>query len=112
MNHKEIKKWVKKHIKKLKKEDPDNKLYYHFEPLYWKLTKYSCINIYKDDNWIKRNIGNFYDFWKKINFYRENNEEYQALIKDFESKRKLSKYHEEAIILSNNYLLGDSTDED
>ena len=112
MNHKQIKKWVKKNIKKLKKDDPEKKTYYECEALYWKLTNYSCINIYKDNNWIKRNIGNFYDFWNKINYYRNNIDEYNNLIKKFEERRKISKQHEEMEVLTQ-YLLGNSSsDED
>ena len=110
MDHKEAKKWFKTMKKKLKKEDPNYKSYKFVEPLYWKLTYYSCIRIYKDNNWIQRNIPTFYQFWNKILYYRENKNEYNELIKTFEENRKQRDSYDYHKPLAN-YLLGDSDDD-
>ena len=111
MTHKDVKKWVKHTKKKLKKTDPDYKSYKEIEPLYWRLTEYSCIQIYKDKQWMDRNIRLFYNFWKQIIEYRLDKKKYQLLIDTFESKKKQAQIYENNIVLTECYL-EDSSEED
>jgi len=52
----------------------------------WKLTKYSCISVYRNKNWWKNNLSQMSDCWNKILHYR--NIGCQSLIKPKTIKKK------------------------
>ena len=69
----------------------------------------SCIEIFKDSEWISRNIVTLHKFWKKIEYHRNNPEEINELRKKYDNtKYKKTKTEE---LLENNYLLDDSDSE-
>ena len=71
----------------------------------------TAIQIYKDKQWMDRNIRLFYNFWKQILEYRLDKQKYQSLIDTFESKKKQAQIYENNIVLTECYL-EDSSDED
>ena len=44
----------------------------YFQNNTWFVKEYSCIRIYRNKYWWSNNIDLIKDFWKKIEFYREN----------------------------------------
>lgn len=110
MTHKEIKEWVSLQKKQLKLNDPNKETYKDYDALYWKLTDFSCIEIYKDTNWISRNLLTLYNFWNRVKYYRNNNTELQLFKKNNSYKKKEYKSKTQ-ILIENNYLLDDSEEE-
>ena len=51
------------------------------EILYWKIDKYSCTEVKRDKNWFTKNLNLFKDFWKQIEYYKNNMEEYKKKVK-------------------------------
>lgn len=113
MNHKEAKQWGKDQKALLKKTDPDKKTWTSCETIYWKLTDISCIAVYKDQNWIYRNLTNFHQFWKKVTKYKENKQLYNQFVEEYERKKqqKITKQQKIDKELKTTCLLDDS-DED
>ena len=65
--------WLKKSEESIKNESIEKGfLDVHIRPVYWYSKKYSCIRVYKDNNWITNHIAEFHRFWKTIEYYREN----------------------------------------
>jgi len=87
LNHKQVEKWVNINHNKTRKKDPNYKIYNSYEPLYWYLDTISCIPIYKDKNWILKNIPIFVKCWKTIKYYK-NKKRYLSLIKKKKKKIK------------------------
>lgn len=65
--------WIKKETASIEKEVANMGFYdFQIRPVYWRATKYSCIRVYKNSNWISKHIREFHKFWKTIEYYREN----------------------------------------
>ena len=88
--HKQVEYWVKKQTKKIKKKDPDYKIYMNYEPLYWKLDTISCIPVYRDYEWLNRNLLSLSSFWKRIKYFRIN-DRYLSIIEKINKKNKQKK---------------------
>jgi hypothetical protein len=66
--------WLEKAKVSIQKElEKDNLKFYDFKfrPVYWYATKYSCIRVYKDSNWINKHIAEFHKFWRTVEYYRK-----------------------------------------
>ena len=75
---------------KQKTYDYNKNIYDEVEIKYWKITKYMCTVIERDRNWFKSNLNKFYDFWKEVDYYKNNSEEFNKLIsKKTQSKNKV-----------------------
>ena len=102
LNHKQVKKWIKKQEKLIKKEDPNYKIYSTYEPLFWYLKNYSCIEIYRNYDWINDNIVTFMKVWNKICYYKKKNR-YKTLIQQkspYKPKyKKKTKYEEKQCLI-------------
>jgi putative phage-type endonuclease len=73
-NTEELNKWVNNRI-----------IYYKtihetVEILYWKIDKYSCTEVKRDKNWFIKNLNLFKEFWKQIDYYKNNMEEYKKKV--------------------------------
>lgn len=49
-----------------------NNLFDNVEICYWKVSKYSCVEINRDKNWFDKNLYKFEDFYKEIVYYKNN----------------------------------------
>ena len=49
-----------------------NNLFDNVEVCYWKVNKYSCVEINRDKNWFDKNLYKFEDFYKEIVYYKNN----------------------------------------
>jgi putative phage-type endonuclease len=74
----EIDEWLNENTEELnveakEKQEEDNVVYNDFvvRPVYWYLVRYSCIKVYRDSNWISKNIGKFHTFWRTVLYYRK-----------------------------------------
>lgn len=56
-------------VKILKKKLSQNQIFSRV--ISWKLTKYSCISVYRNENWWKNNFSQISDYWNKILHYRK-----------------------------------------
>ena len=77
--------WLEKAKVSIQKELAKDNLKFDdfkFRPVYWYATKYSCIRVYKDSNWINKHIAQFHKFWKTVEFYRKHG------IKELEEYKK------------------------
>ena len=55
-------------------------VYDDVEICYWKITKYLCSDVKRDKNWFDSNLNKFYDFWKEVDYYKNNKLEFDKLI--------------------------------
>ena len=74
----EINEWLDENTEQLNKEakeqqEEDNVVFNDFvvRPVYWYLVRYSCIKVYRDSNWISKNISKFHTFWRTVLYYRK-----------------------------------------
>ena len=75
---------------KQKTYDYNKNIYDEVEIKYWKITKYMCTVVERDRNWFKSNLNKFYDFWKEVDYYKNNSDEFNKLIsKKTQSKNKV-----------------------
>ena len=75
---------------KQKTYDYNKNIYDEVEIKYWKITKYMCTVIERDRHWFKSNLNKFYDFWKEVDYYKNNSVEFNKLIsKKTQSKNKV-----------------------
>ena len=66
------------------------KIYGEVEICYWKIDKYLCSVVRRDRNWFHSNLNKFYDFWKEVDYYKNNTIEFNKLIsKKTQSKNKI-----------------------
>lgn len=49
-----------------------SKLFDNVEICYWKVNKYSCVEINRDKVWFDKNLYKFEDFYKEIQYYKDN----------------------------------------
>ena len=54
----------------------------------WKITKYSCISIFRNKSWWKNNIPIIKNFWNELLLYKKNG--YDSLIPVKKDKKKKS----------------------
>lgn len=111
--HNSISKWVKKTLRQVKKDDVTEN-YVTYYPKYWKVVQYSCVPVYRDLNWLNRNIHKIVKVWKRVLYYRRD-DNIQELLQpknhniDAGSGKKLS---EMSIKKSKKCLIVDDSDED
>ena len=58
--------WIKKTIDEVI-SSPDHE---YMNTLYWIMEQYSCMPIYRDPRWFKRNLSMITDFWKQVEHER------------------------------------------
>ena len=54
----------------------------------WKITKYSCISIYRNKYWWNNNLIFIKDFWNEVLLYKNNG--YKDLLPPKKAKKKFS----------------------
>ena len=85
-------------------------MYSNVETIYWKLNKYSCINIKRDSNWFKNTYSKFEEFWNKVVYFRNNMEEFLVMdkLKEDEKLKKKQKLNKEEFQRNNVLTMLDS----
>jgi hypothetical protein len=85
-------------------------IYNDVEIIYWKLNKYSCINIIRDINWFKNTYCKFEEFWNKVVYFRNNMEEFLSMdkLKEEEKLKKKQKLNKDEYERSNVLTMIDS----
>ena len=89
MSYTDVQLWIEQQYNSIdEKERAENDI--TMKPIYWYLTQYSCIPVYKNKNWITNNIQSFYEFWREILEYRKN-EKWKELLKEKDNSKDLTK---------------------
>ncbi len=85
-------------------------LYNNVEIIYWKLNKYSCITVERDNNWFKCTYSKFEEFWNKVVYFRNNMDEFLAMdkLKEDEKLKKKQKLNKEEYERNNVLTMIDS----
>ena len=83
MNMDESNKWTVEMIK----ENSKNNLMFS-KQLYWKLTKISCVPVFRDRDWFKDSVPKLKSFWDEWSFYKKHG--YEILLKNKKTKPKKS----------------------
>ena len=65
--------------------DYNKNIFDNVEICYWRITKYLCTPVKRDKNWFLSNLYKFYDFWKDVDFYKNNKDKFDT---DIQTKRK------------------------
>ena len=69
--YKKIKHWISNSLYRLKRDDK-HKHFVSFEVIYWKVTKYSCVKVFRDYDWFPNILSKSYKLWFTILNYRKN----------------------------------------
>lgn len=85
--------WVSNTIEEVIK-DSNNE---YMNTLYWVMEQYSCMPIYRDQRWFKRNLPDIKDFWKEVENGRAEKIQKIRLSKDVESKETTSQSETEDV---------------
>ncbi|MBD23696.1 MAG: hypothetical protein CMG46_01615 [Candidatus Marinimicrobia bacterium] len=74
-SNEELNQWIKE-----KKEWIDENNYTFKTINWWKIERYECTLVYRDDMWWSKNIGNIIQFWKDVDYYKEHRDELSSKI--------------------------------
>lgn len=109
-DYEKLEKWKNDSLVQYKRQ------YDNVEICYWKISKYLCTTVNRDKTWFEKNLYKFYDFWKQIDFYKENSDELNKLI-----NKKRKRTPSNVLIISdddddeksaNTLLISDDDDDD
>ena len=78
--------WINNECNKI--QDKDNKI---ITISYWKIKNYYITRIYRDKQWFNNNLHLMKQFWDEVLYYRNNKEEFQNYLNNYNKNQKKRK---------------------